>query len=331
MVTYAMRNQAGRPERLPWDPFTAAAVGLAIDTATVEAVVAFRDAGVRSILLKGPSFDAWLYEPEEPRLYTDIDLLVPSGAVQRAARVLGRLGYRKRAEREPSRVVEHAAVWVRSSDHLCVDLHVTLGGIDCEDVDPWDVLAAETDSMLVQHTEVEILSEPGRALHIALHAAVSGAAAEKSLIDLSRAVERLPSETWKAAASLAERLGAQATFATGLRMQPAGARLCAELELPSERSVETLMLADSVPYFSWTVNRLVRTPGIMAKLRILVPRLIPKPDFMRVWYPVARRGVAGLMLAYVHRLAWLVKAAGPALSAWWRASRETRRGRTDGS
>jgi hypothetical protein len=187
------------------------------------------------------------------------------------------------------------------------------------------VLATDTDSMFVGDAEVEILSEPWRALHVALHAAVSGASAEKAMIDLSRALERLSPETWKAAAALAERLGAEATFATGLRMQHAGVHLCSELDLPTETSVEAVMLADSAPYASWTVNKLMTTPGITARLRIVAPRLIPKPDFMRVWYPVARRGRAGLMLAYVQRLAWLVKAAGPALSAWRRARSEARR------
>jgi hypothetical protein len=268
---------------------------------------------------------ALLYDPDEPRPYSDIDLLVRDTDLARAAEVLRSLGYRERAEREPSRVVEHARVWVRASDRMYVDLHRTLGGIDRSDVNPWEVLAANTDSMSVAGVEAEILSVPARALHVALHAAVSGTAAAKPTIDLSRALERLPPETWKAAAALAERLGAEVTFATGLRMQPAGARLCAELGLASDTSVETLMLADGAPYASWTVSRLATTPGIKARLRIAASRLIPRPDFMRVWYPLARRGTAGLMLAYVQRLAWLVKTMGPALNAWRRARRGARR------
>jgi hypothetical protein len=311
---------------LPWDPLAAAAGGLAVDAAAAEVVVALRGAGIRSILLKGPSLSVLLYDAEEPRPYSDVDLLVSGDELSSAADVLRGLGYRERAEREPSRIVEHATVWARASDSMYVDLHRTLGGIDRNDVDPWHVLAADTDTMWVGSAEVEILSAPARALHVALHAAVSErAAAEKTKIDLSRAIERLPPETWEAAAALAERLGAAATFATGLRMQPAGARLCAELGLPTERSVETVMLAEGAPYASWTVSRLAATPGIGAKLRIVAPRLVPKPDFMRVWYPLARRGTAGLMMSYVQRLAWLVKATGPALRAWRRARREARR------
>jgi hypothetical protein len=44
---------------------------------------------------------------------------------------------------------------------------------------------------------------------------------------------------------------------------------------------------------------------------------------MRVWYPVARRGPAGLTLAYLRRLGWLVVATPRALRSWRRARRET--------
>ena len=323
----ASGDPARNREAPPWDPFTATAVGLAIDAATAQAVTALREAGVRCILLKGPSFDAWLYDRHEPRLYADIDLLVPGGDLERAARVLERLGYRQRSEREPAGIVEHAKVWVRVSDHMYLDLHHTLGGASPNEVDPWEVLATETESMPVAGTKVEILSESGRALHVALHAATSGATAEKPMLDLSRALERVPVRTWKAAASLAERLEAGPAFATGLRTLPAGARLCAQMGLSSERSVEALMVAESAPYASWTVYRLAKAPGIAAKLRIVVPRLLPEPKFMRIWYPVARRGAAGLALAYVRRFGWLLMASGPALTAWWRASREARRGK----
>jgi Uncharacterised nucleotidyltransferase len=319
------RDSTDDVERLPWDLFRAAVLGLAIDRATAEAVVALRDAGIRAILLKGPSFDAWLYDRDEPRKYVDIDLLVAGADEQRAERVLEALGYRQRAGREPETVVEHAKVWVRSRDAMNVDLHRTLIGVNPKGIDPWEVLAADTDSMQVGGTAVEILSEPARAFHVALHAALPGLNSEKPLVDLSRALERLPISTWEAAAPLAERLGAEAAFATGLRLLPAGADLAAKLELGPERSVEAALLADSAPYSAWTVDRLVKTRGLWAKLRILLPRLLPKPEFMRVWYPVARRGLAGLTLAYLRRLVWLITATAPALSAWRRASRGARR------
>ena len=322
----APRDPPDRAETLPWDPFRAAILGLAIDRATAEAVVALRDAGVSSIVLKGPSFDAWLYEAGEPRLYGDIDLLIPQRDGQRAGQVLEALGYLQRSEREPEGVVNHATVWVRPEDRMHVDLHRTLGGVEARDIDPWAVLAADTESMQVGGTDVEILSEPARALHVALHAAVPGPNSKKTLIDLSRALERLPIATWEAAGGLAGRLGAQAAFAAGLGRLPAGADLAERLALTPERSVEAALLADSAPYSAWTVDRLSKANGLRAKLRIILPRLFPKPEFMRVWYPVARRGRAGLVLSYLQRLAWFFRAAPPALRAWRRASRQARRG-----
>lgn len=309
---------------LPWDPLEAAGLGLVVDAATAEAVAAFRAAGIRSILLKGASFDAWLYEPEEPRAYGDVDLLVSGDDVERAGDVVRRLGYRRRAGREPARTVEHAQVWVRSRDDMCVDLHVTLGGADRADVDPWAVLSADTDRILVGDTEVDILSEPARALHIALHAAVSEAAAEKPLIDLSRAIARLPPETWTRAAGLAKQLGAEAAFAAGLRRLPDGEELACRLGLAGAGSVDAALLAESAPYSAWTIDRLAKTRGLRAKLDILLPRLFPKPEFMRVWYPVARRGPVGLALAYLRRVAWLVASTPGALRAWVRARRRAR-------
>jgi hypothetical protein len=308
---------------LPWDPVEAAGLGLVVDAATAEAVAAFRAAGISSILLKGASFDAWLYEPEEPRAYGDVDLLVSGDDVERAGDVLRRLGYRRRAGREPARTVEHAQVWVRSPDDMCVDLHVTLGGADRADVDPWAVLSADTDRILVADTEVDILSEPARALHIALHAAVSEAAAQKPLIDLSRALPRLPPETWTRAAGLAKQLGAEAAFAAGLRRLPDGEELAGRLGLTDASSVDAALLAESAPYSAWTIDRLANARGPRAKLDILLPRLLPRPEFMRVWYPVARRGPLGLALAYLRRVAWLVGTTPRALRAWLRARRRS--------
>jgi len=318
------RDAAEAAEGLPWDARRAAVLGLAIDRASAEAVGALSDAGVRSILLKGPSFDALLYEPGEPRLYTDMDLLVQVGDEARAHAVLEGLGYRQRSEREPEAAVEHATVWKRATDGMNVDLHWTLNGVPATPgVDPWKVLAADTDEMEVGGTTVEILSEPGRALHVAIHAALPGNSGRKTLLDLRRALERLPASTWTAAAALAGRLGAEAPFAAGLGRLPEGEELAGTLDLTGERSVDAALLADSAPYSAWTLERLSQAPGVRAKLRILLPRLLPKPEFMRVWYPVARRGPVGLALAYLRRLGWLVVATPRALRAWRRARRET--------
>lgn len=315
-----------RREELPWDPLEAAAAGLAIQAAAAQAVVALHDAGIRSILLKGASFDHWLYEPDEPRAYGDIDLLVSPGDVERCRPVLERLGYREQHEARAPTHVDHARVWLRAEDKMPIDLHRSLVGLTVPASEAWDALSARTESLTVVGTEVEILREPARALQVGLHAMVHGKDTEKTLIDLERALERASEPVWREAAELARRLGAETPFATGLRLLPEGRAMADRLELTADRTVETAMFAESVPYSSWMVNRLANTPGLGAKLRIVAGLLAPPPESMRVWYPIARRGPLGLALSYPRRFAWLVTATGPAVMGWWRGRRRARRG-----
>jgi len=144
-------------------------------------------------------------------------------------------------------------------------------------------------------------------------------------MELARALERASASAWERAAALSKRLGAEGSFAAGLEMLPEGRTLAARLELTVQRSTETAMFAESVPYSSWTVNRLANTPGLLPKLRIALRRVFPEPDFMRAWYPIARRGRLGLALSYPRRIGWLVTATGPAVAGWLRARRKARR------
>jgi hypothetical protein len=309
----------------PWDPVHAAATALVVDAAAAEATAALHEAGIRSILLKGASFDRWLYDEREPRMYGDVDLLVARHAFAYAGQVLARLGYRERAEELAPTHVEHAKLWVRLRDQMHVDLHRTLVGIEADEDKTWAVLSEHTERMEVGGSGLEVLSEPARALQVALHATVHGSDEEKTLFDLSRALERASPGTWEAAAALSKRLRAEGPFAAGLEMIPEGREVAARLQLTAERSVETAMFAESVPYSSWTLNRLANTPGVLPKLGIVLRRVFPEPDFMRAWYPIARRGRLGLVLSYPRRLAWLVKATGPAVAGWVRARRSARR------
>ena len=299
-------------------------MAIVVDAAAAEVTAALSEAGIRSILLKGASFDRWLYDEREPRMYGDVDLLVAPHAFAYAGQILARLGYRERAEELAPTHVHHAKLWVRLRDQMHVDLHRTLVGIGADDDHAWGVLSEHTELMQVGGADLEVLSEPARALQVALHATVHGSEEQKTLLDLSRALERASAGTWEAAAGLSKRLSAEGDFAAGLEMVPEGREVAARLELTTERSVETAMFAESAPYSSWTVNRLANTPGVLPKLEIALRRVFPEPDFMRAWYPIARRGRLGLALSYPRRLAWLVKATGPAVAGWLRARRRAR-------
>jgi hypothetical protein len=102
---------------------------LARDLATAEAVDSLRGAGVRSIVLKGPSIARWLYGDGSPRPYVDSDLLVSAARLDAAARVLASIGYCAHLDdrRVPSADVHH--LWLlRPSDGARLELHLAPPG-----------------------------------------------------------------------------------------------------------------------------------------------------------------------------------------------------------
>src|SRR4051794_10779555 len=82
----------------------AAAASLRTDVVAAEVADAFRAAGIRSILLRGPSIARHVYDTGEPREYFDVDLLVAPAAMIQAERILADRGF------------EHSAVLGQRSD-----------------------------------------------------------------------------------------------------------------------------------------------------------------------------------------------------------------------
>lgn len=301
-----------------------AVYSLRADVTTAEVVDALAAAGVRAILLKGPGVAGWLYDSVSDRPYTDTDLLVAPEQLTAAARVLSQLGFERvvgYADQPGPLREQHAESWLRHRDSAVIDLHCTLRNVDASAQEVWAVLSAETDSLRVAGVKVEILSEPARALHVALHAAQHGARAERPLEDLARALDRVATPTWEAAALVAHRLQATAAFGTGLRLHPAGRRLVDDLGISKLRSVESELRATTPPAMTMGWERLARASGLRAKCHLLVRELFPSKAFMRVWSVRARSGRAGLAMAYAWRPFWLLLHAGPALRAWRRARR----------
>src|SRR5215218_6100219 len=177
--------QSRRGSRLPPASSTIA-LALAVDTVTAEVITALRDAGVRPLLLKGPSIAGWLYRDGVARPYGDSDLLVSPGSYRRAGAVLRELGFRSLGYL--SQQHSDSDAWTRS-DHAYVDLHRSLVGAGASPEIVWkEVAAANTQLLRVGGTNVEVLGIPGRALHVALHAAQHGVDDEQPLQDLRRAV-----------------------------------------------------------------------------------------------------------------------------------------------
>jgi hypothetical protein len=280
---------------------------------------------VRSVLLKGPAVARWLYRDDPAvRSYVDVDLLVSVGSFPRVTAVLSELGFELSLAEValPHGRRPHAETWERPGDGFMVDLHSTLPGVGVAPELAWRVLAADTAAMTVGGAEVEVLGEPARALLVALHAAHHGVKEGQTREDLSRALAQVPVETWGAAYRVAERLKAIEALSSGLRLLPAGAELASELGLPVADSVEAVLRAGSAPELALSFDWLVNAPSSRARARLIARKLVPPAGVLKARSPLARRGPAGLVVAYAVNPFVLAWRGGPALRAWVEARRE---------
>ena len=300
----------------------------AVDLVTAEVVAAMRAAAIRPILLKGPAFASWLYRDGTPRGYHDSDLLVAPTGVAPASRVLRSLGFEPLYEGSvygTSVTAPHAGTWTRGGlSGFVVDLHHTLFGAHADTEVVWAALANDTEMLQIAGTEVETAGSTANALIAALHAASNGPHHERSREDLARALDVAGPETWSAAARLAGEIKAEESFAAGLRILPGGQELAEDLELSQTKRVDALLRARGAPDGAVFLHKLGGTRGWLSRGRLLARTLVPDPDYMRTVYPLARRGLGGLLASYVvrawRRLATLV----PALRAVAAARREGR-------
>jgi hypothetical protein len=303
------------------------AEGLLVERASSEAIRALRQAGIRPILLKGPVQQAWLEAGGASRASVDVDVLVQRDQLEVAGAALGATGYTRAITLPDEAGSEHASVWV-AAGRVPVELHWSLVGADEERV--WDVLSKETETLALMGEEVEIPNEPARCLVVALHAAQHGIGQPAIFRDLEKALAITETETWRRALELASAIGGRTPFAGALSITPLGRELLAELGTspPVLGERQALSLLTPAPtsrgfYF------LAREPGARAKAAFLLMKLAPSPEFMRLRYPLARRGAAGLAIAYLYRPIWLARWALPGLRSWRRARHLARTSRAN--
>jgi hypothetical protein len=162
-------------------------------------------------------------------------------------------------------------------------------------------------------------------LHVVLHAAQhSNQAGGKPLEDLRRALARVEESRWSSALELARAYRGVPAFAAGLRLLPEGGDLARRLDLGEERSLKYALLREDViaeELYALLCARL----GIKRKLAIVASRGFPRPDYMRWWSPLARRGTRGLAGAYLWRAIWVIGQALGAIHTLWRIRRRQRR------
>lgn len=301
------------------DELLAQARTLSADAAAVEVVAALREAKVPVVLLKGRALAGWLYAGDT-RLYTDVDLLVAPDRVRVAEQVLARLGFGpvdEGLERPPHGMI-HSVPWVRPSDLANVDLHRTLFGVGVAPAKVWQEVALAPEQISLNGLSIDVLPTAARALHVVLHAAQHDDGAHKALEDLARALRRVEPEVWAEAAALAERLDATPTFALGLGMLPEGEALARDLGVVGIDVARAATAKGSGAKLAVGFDRLSRTPGLRARAAMVAREAVPSRSFIRYWSPLARRGRAGLLVAYLWRPVWLLAHALPSIAAWLR-------------
>jgi hypothetical protein len=303
----------------------AAARGLAADAAAARVVAALAERRIPSLLLKGPAVARWLYAEDEVRAYGDVDLLVPPSDRDGAEQALRELGFAPLVEEAELRGHRplHATEWV-ARDGISVDLHVTISGAGAPPQRVWDALRLHTVPLELGEAETDVLDAAGIALLVALHAAHHGVGYERFRMELRRALDRLPEQSWAEAAALAEGIDATPAFAAGLALDPRGAELAATLGLAGRRTVDATLRASGPPPLALGLEWLSRTPGLRAKARLVVRTTFPAPGAMRAWRPYARRGRVSLAAAYATHPFWLARHLPSSALALRRTRKELR-------
>jgi FkbM family methyltransferase len=280
----------------------ATAWNLLLEAVAGEVVEELRRAGYRSLLLKGVTLERWLYR-DEPRPYSDVDILVDPASFDECERVLARLGFERSAlERafakgRPS----HASTWIRGSVPL--DLHRTVVGLGVSPSGAWEALSADTETWVVGSREAAVPNVAARALLLTLHAAQHGPDFARTQDDLQRSLVLLSDTEWAEAGALARKVAAETPMAAGLAAVEGGRELCEKLGLKvaGTTAVEgspAFHIAQGLVWF-----REMR--GARAKTRYLGRKLFPPPSLMRSRVEWSRSGPAALAAAYLLRLAGL--------------------------
>lgn len=275
---------------------------LLLEAVAGEVVEELRRAGRQSLLFKGTTIGRWLY-PDEPRAYSDVDVLVDPTTFEDCEQVLARLGFRRsplESAFESGRPT-HASTWIRGA--VPVDLHRTVVGLGVSAIEAWDALSGDTETWVVGAHDAEVPSVPVRALLLALHLAQHGPDFARTGEDLRRAVEVVSEAEWTAAAALARRVAAETPLAAGLEAVEGGHELCERLGLrpPGTVHVEGSPAFHIAQGLIW----LGELRGAHARAIYLARKLFPAPALMRIRVEWSRSGPLALAAAYLVRLARL--------------------------
>lgn len=292
-----------------------------VDAVTAEVAAAFGREGVETLVLKGPVLAKWLY-PGELRPYVDSDLMVAPESRSSAVGVLERLGFAEHVPWMPTPLSLDPGGTAYSRRGAMVDLHCQLPGLDGDPDAIWGRFAASAEQLTVGGVEVRVPDRDIVLLHVALHAAHHANQADgKPLEDLRRALARVEEAQWSRALELARAYRGVPAFAAGLRLLPEGEDLARRLDLGEVRSLQHEIRREDNAIVEELYALLFADAGLGRKLAIAASDIFPRPDYMRWWSRLARRGKLGLACAYVWRAIWIVGQAPGAIRMLWRIQR----------
>jgi hypothetical protein len=309
----------------PVDEVTAqrrAMLRLVSNRTAAQVVTSMRTRGVRPLLLKGAWFAHWLYDDPADRPPGDVDVIVAPADMPGARQALSALGFTR--YNPPSHAREtavHHEAWEREDlGILRVELHHTLALVDADPSHVWRHVSEDTTTLGVAGTEVEVPGEAVGALLVGLHAAQHGLTLPKPQLDLERALARLDERTWHSAAQVARSLGAGAAFAAGLSLRPQGAALARRLGLDPAAAQRAVRLRGTAPgaglTIEWVLTELRTRSGVSDRARLVGRLVVPPRARMLEGYPLAGRGPAGMVAAYLIRPIRVARMAPSGLRAW---------------
>jgi len=285
---------------------------LRLDVLGAELRQAFADRGIESILLKGPAHGQLLFDADEIRDYTDVDLLVAPTMARRAEAILRDLGFidlMSADDRRPRRVrgrrpwthpEAHVEAWQHPESHLVVDLHTRIRGSWASREHVWAVLRANTTTMTVGGSEALVLNADASAMLCATHCA-QHVGSTTPVEDLRRAIDRLPIGTWRRAQELARDLDASIAFAHGLRMDASAAAVAEALGIPEVGDLPPNLLTETDRPGAELLAWLRATPSFTERVRLATTLVFPPPHVMRVYHAPEDAGPLRLAAEYARR------------------------------
>ena len=317
-------NQAAEEHPAPKERLLAAGHNLVNDLVTREVIEGLRARGTRPILLKGSSVRRLLYALDEERISNDIDLLIEAVELTEVEDALPMLGFRYFGVARLGAGRRGERWWLHEPTGLFVELHTTITGIGASPTIVWETLAANTETVKVDGSAVEILDEVGRIFHVVLNAAKHGRRDAKTMADLERALSLIPVVRWREAAGLALRLDALSSFSAGLRLDPRGVVLLEKLGVDAPVDPIDALRAETAPPLAEGIEWFMQLPSARARAEFLLRTVVPPPQYMRYRSPRARKGRLGLATAYLGRPFWIAAHLRPAIQAWRRARQTAR-------